>query len=850
MAPIPAAPNDFRECLLYRQLRDKCKPGDGAVEKLDLLVEHTAPLLDSIISGPFKHFTLHNRDHAKKVLHLCEHVIDDATLKALSALECLVIACAAYLHDLGMCIASPEERTTTLETQEYQDVLVEWPELSEAFGRSRKRLLEIAALVEGAERSNEDAAVLEAERLRIEGDIFQLQEAAFVAYLRPRHATERRYRELFSLLKKTSGRNDLFEFHGVSFEQHLINICASHNLDAGILAEVRAQNDERFPRDLLLSGQRLNSQYCAAVLRITDVLDFDRERTPRVLFESLGISSRALPGAEVSLQEWQKHMAVHSLEIRRDEIVIAAECKHPVIEKAIREFCELIEREVRDTTTVLAHNTAEVTASYKMRLPIIVRPQVTSVGYVYKEMSLVMNQVAIMSLLMGEHLYSRKGVPLRELIQNSVDACVAKERLSSDANYRPSVRLGLHTDAAGLHWIEITDNGIGMDEHVLSEYFLKLGNSYYRSAEFQRISRVASASNQFVPISRFGIGIASLFMIGDVLEVTTRASHSPRGDIVARLIRIERMGGLVYVAEDVQWDVGTRVRVRLRPEIQRDTEVFVQEVRQYLQDVVVRPKVETAIDLDKAPFSVNRQTSLTLKKDAIKKLSQLGLELIPIALSGLSSHISGIAYLVLRRANDQLSMFELNKESMKFFRNDRNPLIVFEEYTGNRITVNGFKMTLKGQKKLYGIGKTTLPLTFDIEVLPDDSVVFDVPRDRLIGETKPIIVNEFRSSVYRALLQAGVLEKLDTRTREWFDRVLLTRFSAVGALRAITDEGLLNRVRMELPGGSWPTGIHKSLAQKLNVSHQIISRAISTLIERGLVSNPNSTVNLSKPNPS
>jgi predicted transcriptional regulator len=128
--------------------------------------------------------------------------------------------------------------------------------------------------------------------------------------------------------------------------------------------------------------------------------------------------------------------------------------------------------------------------------------------------------------------------------------------------------------------------------------------------------------------------------------------------------------------------------------------------------------------------------------------------------------------------------------------------------------------------------------------------VFDVPRDRLIGETKPIIVNEFRSSVYRALLQAGVLEKLDTRTREWFDRVLLTRFSAVGALRAITDEGLLNRVRMELPGGSWPTGIHKSLAQKLNVSHQIISRAISTLIERGLVSNPNSTVNLSKPNPS
>jgi signal transduction histidine kinase len=832
---------DFRECLIYRQLKKKSSPGDGAIEKLDILVEQATPLLDSIISGPFKHFTLHNRDHAKKLLHLCEYVIDASTRESLSALEILVIAYSAYLHDLGMSITSPEERARILESQDFQDVLSEWPELSEAFQRSRKRLQEIVELGDSPESPKLGAAAVEAERLRIEGELFQLQEAAFVTYLRPRHATEQRYRELISLLKKASGRNDLFEFRGVSFEQHLINICASHNLDAGVLAEVRASNDERFPRQLVLSSQRLNSQFCAAVLRITDVLDFDRERTPRVLFESLGISSRALPGAEVSLEEWQKHMAVHSLDIRKDEIVIAAESKHPAIEKSIREFCQLIEREVRDTSTVLAHNTGEIAGIYKLQLPVVVRPQVTSVGYIYKEMSLVMNQVAIMSLLMGEHLYSQKGVALRELIQNSVDACVAQAELSSNPDYKPAVKLGLYSDAMKAVWIEITDNGIGMDEHVLSEYFLKLGNSYYRSAEFFRLSKTTSQGTPFVPIARFGIGVASLFMVGDVVEVLTRASKSPRLDSIARLVRIERMGGLVFVEENLEWDAGTRIRVRLRPDIQNNVEQFLIDVRRYLRTVVVRPKVNTTVNLTGKPFDVNRKSWLGLNRTATAAADSLGLEIVSIPLEGLSQIISGIAFLILRKTPEGLSLVGPTKKKGWF--HDLTPELIFDGYEGNRVTVNGFKMTLKGQKRLHSMGKIVLPLAFDIEVQPDSSVVFDVSRDRLIGQTKPVLVNEFRSTVYRSLLQLGILDKLDRPSRGILESILLSKFppNLEYKFRApIRDEVLLGRVQAALPKDHWPQGIHKTIARDLDLAPNLVSRTISTLIDLGLVSKPSS----------
>ena len=117
-------------------------------------------------------------------------------------------------------------------------------------------------------------------------------------------------------------------------------------------------------------------------------MDFDRERTPLVLFESLGIQSRSLPGAEVTLLEWQKHMAVHTLEINQDEIVVSADSKHPVIEKTIREFSLLIEREIRDTLAVLKRNPLEITKLFQIDLPISVRPHIRSLGYLYKDMSL------------------------------------------------------------------------------------------------------------------------------------------------------------------------------------------------------------------------------------------------------------------------------------------------------------------------------------------------------------------------------------------------------------------------------------------------------------------------------
>lgn len=350
MPVIPQPPTDVRDCRLVKRLQELSNPEDGLAEKVDQLIRNVEPQLDRIADGPFRNYTLHNPGHSRKVIHLMGYVISQGTLDSLTPLDLTVLVMSAYLHDLGMCLTSAE-RSRALADPAFEDALNSEPNLLEqpTIARAQRDRDAIPPHVD----SDGPAKDPETTAMPMEATIFHLQELAIAAYLRPRHATHQRYSELVERIRNHTGRDDLFRLRDVSFLEHLIEVCVSHNCDITTLADARGPYDERFPRDAVIGGLILNVQFCAACLRLADVLDFDRERTPKVLFENLGIATNQLPGAEVSLLEWQKHMAVHSLEIREDEVVIHADSPHPAIEAAIRSFCTQIEREIRDTTAVL-----------------------------------------------------------------------------------------------------------------------------------------------------------------------------------------------------------------------------------------------------------------------------------------------------------------------------------------------------------------------------------------------------------------------------------------------------------------------------------------------------------------
>lgn len=115
----------------------------------------------------------------------------------------------------------------------------------------------------------------------------------------------------------------------------------------------------------------------------------------------------------------------------------------------------------------------------------------------------------IINLLIGESIYQNQDVAVRELIQNSVDAC---ERRNLGLNREtPKIEINVHENNS---FFEIIDNGDGMSLENLKNNFIAIGKSINED-----INSTGSLSKL---IGQFGIGFISTFMIADKISISTQ----------------------------------------------------------------------------------------------------------------------------------------------------------------------------------------------------------------------------------------------------------------------------------------------------------------------------------------
>ncbi|MFI1331535.1 ATP-binding protein [Streptomyces sp. NPDC020845] len=170
---------------------------------------------------------------------------------------------------------------------------------------------------------------------------------------------------------------------------------------------------------------------------------------------------------------------------------------------------------------------------------------------------------ALVGSLGGEQLYGKEPeVAVRELIQNAQDAVLARRALEPDfTDGRVDVRLA---ESDGSWCLEISDNGVGMDEETLVHGLLDFGTSGWSSTRVR--SRLPGlASGGFQPNGRFGVGFFSVFLLGDQVELTTRRYDASMAD--ARHLSFEsssRRPLLTPLSAQGRAALGTTVRVALK----------------------------------------------------------------------------------------------------------------------------------------------------------------------------------------------------------------------------------------------------------------------------------------------
>jgi hypothetical protein len=305
----------------------------------------------------------------------------------------------------------------------------------------------------------------------------------------------------------------------------------------------------------------------ACLLRVADAMHLDQRRAPAFEF------ALAKPTG-ISADHWRFQERMAKPFVRDDTLVYTAQ---PAFTVDVAEAwwtafdsLQMVDRELRNVDRVLRD---------RQNKPLIVRRvdgaqspsdlarTVETDGWTPVDSTVRVSDVPkIVATLGGAKLYGKSAdAPIRELIQNGLDAIVARRRLQSRPNKWGELQVILEKRPDG-YWFCVEDNGVGMSTVVLTGPLIDFGNSFWKSAlAIQEFPGLASAGMK--ARGRYGIGFFSVFMLGDHVRVITR-----RFDRDARSAKVlEFCNGLSSRPnlrdanlKEVPLDGGTRVEVKLR----------------------------------------------------------------------------------------------------------------------------------------------------------------------------------------------------------------------------------------------------------------------------------------------
>lgn len=632
-----------------KELQQSCRSLHTHI--VELVTQVFAFILDRINAREMDIFTMHDRRHGAKVAHLMWHITTPERRKRLSPAEIALLVLAAYIHDAGMALTRKERELRLSGDSDLWLNLENMEEAKRSFFALRERL--------------KDSTVNGGLRARLELEFQQAEEALLTNDTRLRHATPDRYKELFNLLSEFHSKDQVripdiergMSFDGESFKSKLIDICVSHNESAEVLVERDRENfqNRRFPRVFPIGRANADLQFVAAALRLADILDFDRERTPSLLFYYLVPGGFSI-GENLSLLEWSKHLAISNWEITEDEVIFRGRCSSHIVHHAVVQFCKQIEDEIGNTRS--SFSTLEEQDAWPFILPWTIKPDIFAEGYIYVPYSFKLDDARIYQLLMGGAIYDNPLVAIRELIQNAVDACKLRDALTElyEESVKPAKRIIIRYEDPTVDrpypLLIIRDTGTGMDKWLLERWFLQVGRSYYSSSDFNKTRvQLRARGLDFAPVSEFGIGFLSCFLLADRVEVETAMWEPVRGDTAKRHLTIDGPTRLIRVKEDANQGVGrfkgTSVKLHLCRGSRRQKLLppLCDEIWEYIEFCCVELPYNLVLEHDQAN---NREIvpckelemPLVLREQAIKmtvKNTLIGLS-GEIALAGNSVH--------------------------------------------------------------------------------------------------------------------------------------------------------------------------------------------------------------------
>lgn len=239
--------------------------------------------------------------------------------------------------------------------------------------------------------------------------------------------------------------------------------------------------------------------YLSGVLRLADELDITNDRTPELLYNEY------FPTNRISKEEWEKHKSNYFVTFSKPTIKITSKCFDKDLYYALLKQYNKIDEVIKYLQKIIntiPQNDRRLKIDY-----LKLEKDIKTIGFIPKDIGFSFDLQNTINTFIGDNIYKDKFVAIRECLQNAIDSCRYRKQLSK-GSYSPEITIALSGDQ-----LVISDNGLGMNEYIVENYFSKLAKSYYIE------NRV---SQEFEAISQFGIGVFSYFLLCDFFEVESK----------------------------------------------------------------------------------------------------------------------------------------------------------------------------------------------------------------------------------------------------------------------------------------------------------------------------------------
>ncbi len=311
-----------------------------------------------------------------------------------------------------------------------------------------------------------------------------------------------------------------------------------------------------------VAEKEIDLRQLACIVCISDAIEFSDTRVIEGVLDKL-INENG-EAEKISFRENMKHVCIgDSVAVGSDgRIIFSGTFVDPDILNLAHKTIDLIESWIRQYCDIDYRAKAH---RLRLKSDFIIR-NLKIIGVDFERLGIRIKKENIINLIASNSTWANdSSMPLKELLQNSVEACRYRDfNTPASRAYQPVIKVTF--DKENRHII-ISDNGCGMSKNIILNNFLTVGNS--------RASDPVYKSFGYNSLARFGIGFWSVFTISSQASIETAPFELLTDNLNEKVdgykftVNIEEFKDYT-VFQPERMNVGTKIILKIKENISID----------------------------------------------------------------------------------------------------------------------------------------------------------------------------------------------------------------------------------------------------------------------------------------